>query len=281
VSTVERRHLAVNGLQISALLQDTVQDCQQTLVLLHGFTGSAANWIDLFPALQAPGRRLIALDLPGHGHSAAPADPGRYAIEQSCDDLCAALRALGVGACEAVLLGYSLGGRIALAAACSGFLRALILESASPGIADPAERELRRQSDALLAERIESAGVAAFVHEWEQLPLFASQRTLPEATRVALRTQRLRNRAQGLAQSLRGAGAGVQTALHARLPALDLPVLLLAGERDNKYCRIACEMAALLPQAQLTLVPAAGHAIHLEQPADFCRLVNAFCCTVF
>lgn len=279
--TVERRYLVINGLQISVLLQDAAGSCQQTLVLLHGFTGSAANWIDLFPALQAPGRRLIAFDLPGHGHSEAPADLARFAIERSGDDLCAALRALGVGAHEAVLLGYSMGGRLALATACTGFLRALILESASPGIADPAEREQRRQSDIQLAERIERIGIAAFVQEWEQLPLFASQRSLPEATRTALRTQRLQNRASALANSLRGAGTGVQPTLHAHLSALDLPVLLLAGEYDEKYCQIAREMAARLPQAQLALVPAAGHTIHLEQPADFCRLVNGFCGVVF
>jgi 2-succinyl-6-hydroxy-2,4-cyclohexadiene-1-carboxylate synthase len=278
---VKRRSLAINGLQVSVLLQGEAQDCQQTLVLLHGFTGSAEDWTDLFPALQAPGRRLIALDLLGHGHSDAPADPGCYAIERCCDDLCAALTALGVRAREAVLLGYSMGGRVALATACSGFLRALILESASAGIADPGAREERRQSDNLLAERIESAGIEAFVHEWEQLPLFASQHALPEATRTALRARRLRNRAQGLANSLRGAGAGVQPALHACLPTLNLPVLLLAGELDEKYCQIAREMAVSLSRAQLALVPAAGHAIHLEQSTDFCRLVNAFCCAVY
>jgi len=281
VKTVERRYLAINGLQISVLLQGAEEGSQQTLVLLHGFTGSAAGWIDLFPALQAPGRRLIAFDLPGHGHSEAPTDPARFAIERSGEDLCAALRALGVGAHEAVLLGYSMGGRVALATACTGFLRALILESASPGIADPAERAQRRQSDTRLAERIESAGIAAFVQEWEKLPLFASQRSLPEATRAALRTQRLHNSASTLANSLRGAGAGAQGALHAHLPALDLPVLLLAGERDEKYCQIAREMAACLPRAQLALVPAAGHTTHLEQPADFSRLVNVFCGAVF
>lgn len=280
MSGAERKRIVVNGLQMSALVQGEARDARQTLVLLHGFTGSAASWIDLWPGLQAPGRRLIAFDLPGHGASDAPADPGRYAIERCSDDLSAALAALGVRTQEAVLLGYSMGGRVALYAACAGFLQALILESASPGIADPAERERRRQSDSLLAGRIERAGVEAFVDEWERLPLFASQCDLPEAARAALRKQRLSNRASGLANSLRGVGAGAQPALHARLPELDLPVLLLAGELDGKYCQIARTMAGSLPRAQLEIVPAAGHALHLEQPASFTRLVDAFCRTL-
>lgn len=278
---MERRQIAVNGIQISALLHGATQGAHQTLVLLHGFTGSAQSWTPLFSGLQRPGRRLIALDLPGHGQSDAPAEPGRYAIERCREDICAALVALGVGVREAVLLGYSLGGRIALFTAFSGVLRALILESASPGIADPGECERRRQSDTLLARRIESAGVEAFVDEWEKLPLFASQRNLPERTRAALRVQRLHNRAPGLANSLRGVGAGAQPALHEHLPALDLPVLLLAGELDEKYCQIARGMALSLPQAQLKIVPGSGHTIHLEQPARFTRLVNAFCRAVF
>jgi len=278
---VENRRLSVNGIEMGALLHGEARDARQTLVLLHGFTGSAAGWADLFPWLEAPERRLIALDMLGHGQSDAPAEPARYAIERCRDDILAALAMLDVGAKEAVLLGYSMGGRIALYTAFSGFFRALILESASPGIADPLEREERRQSDDRLAQRIEDAGIEAFVDEWERLPLFASQRNLPAEARSALRRQRLSNRASGLANSLRGIGTGVQSALHEQLHALDLPILLLAGELDEKYCRIARQMTASLPRAQIEIVPAAGHAVHLEQPASFAGLVNEFCRAVY
>lgn len=266
---------------MGVVLHGAARETGQTLVLLHGFTGSSAGWTDLFPSLGTLERRLIALDMLGHGQSDAPAEPARYAIERCRDDILAALASLGVGAREAVLLGYSMGGRIALYTALSGFFRALILESASPGIADPAERERRRQSDNALARRIEDQGVEAFVDEWEMLPLFASQRNLPAQVRTALRRQRLNNRALGLANSLRGVGTGVQPALHEQLHTLNLPVLLLAGELDEKYCRIARQMAANLPQAQVEIVPAAGHAVHLEQPAGFVRLVNEFCRAVY
>lgn len=278
---MERRCIGVNGVQMGVILHGATREARQTLVLLHGFTGGATGWTSLFPGLEISERRLIALDMLGHGRSDAPAEPARYAIERCRDDILAALASLGVVAREAVLLGYSMGGRIALYTAFSGFFRALILESASSGIVDLAERERRRQSDNMLARRIEDRGVEAFVDEWEQQPLFASQHNLPAEVRAALHRQRLNNRAIGLANSLRGVGTGVQPALHEQLHALNLPVLLLAGELDEKYCRIARQMAASLPRAQVEIVPAAGHAVHLEQPVDFARLVNEFCRAVY
>jgi 2-succinyl-6-hydroxy-2,4-cyclohexadiene-1-carboxylate synthase len=275
--------LQVNGLHLGVRLEMKGERTtnQQTLVFLHGFTGSADSWSDLFPKLAYPGRCLIALDMLGHGRTDAPADPARYAIERVEEDIVAALLLLGIPARSAILLGYSMGGRIALYTAFSGFFRALILESASPGLRTSAEREQRRLSDEALAARIERTGVPAFVEYWEQLPLFASQRTLPEEVRTTLRTQRLRNCASGLANSLRGIGTGSQPSLYERLPTLDLPVLLLAGENDQKFCQIAHEMARQLPRATLHVVPGAGHTVHLEQPEPFISLVHHFCQEVY
>ena len=166
------------------------------------------------------GLRIIALDLLGHGQSDAPDDAKRYSIEHCQKDILAALQELGVNKGQAIILGYSMGGRIALYTAFSGFFRALILESASPGLEDPAEREERRASDEALAASIEREGVPAFIERWERLPLFASQRTLPFECREALHRQRLQNNATGLAQSLRGVGTGVQPSLYAQLPTL-------------------------------------------------------------
>ena len=275
---MEKQRIEVNGVQIGVLLDSESQGCQQTLVLLHGFTGSAEGWRDLLPLLERPERRLIALDMLGHGHSDAPEDPRRYSIEHCQADILAVLEALGIGPGEAIMLGYSMGGRIALYTAFSGFFRALILESASPGLADPTEREQRRLNDEALAELIENEGIETFIDFWEKLPLFASQRSLSPEARAALRAQRLNNRASGLANSLRGVGTGVQPALQERLPALDLPALLLAGELDDKFRQIARQMAERIPQAYLQIVPGAGHAIHLEQPALFAEQVNTFCC---
>jgi 2-succinyl-6-hydroxy-2,4-cyclohexadiene-1-carboxylate synthase len=273
---MERTFVQVNSVRLGVELRGEARNSAQTLILLHGFTGSAAAWGHQLDTLADYGLRIIALDLLGHGQSDAPDDPQRYTIERCQQDILAGLQELGVSKGQATILGYSMGGRIALYTAFSGFFCALILESASPGLEDPAEREQRRVSDEALAVSIEGEGVPAFIERWENLPLFASQRTLPFECREALHRQRLQNSATGLAQSLRGIGTGVQPSLYARLPTLHIPVLLIAGALDTKFTAIAQRMGHALPQSQLRIVPAAGHTVHLEQPQLFTSLVGDF-----
>ena len=269
--------LQVNDVKPGVEQRGETQTSAPTLVMLHGFTGSAAGWSTQLELLPPYGLRVITLDLLGHGQSDSPSDPRRYTIEHCRQDILAALQKLGVSKGQAILLGYSMGGRIALYTAFSGYFRALILESASPGLQDPAEREQRRLSDEALAASIERDGIPAFVERWENLPLFASQKSLPLERREELHRQRLQNSAVGLAQSLRGVGTGVQPSLHAQLPTLHIPVLLIAGKLDTKFTTIARHMAQALPQAQLHIIPAAGHTVHLEQPQAFASLVGNFC----
>ena len=244
------------------------------LLLLHGFTGSTRTW-DRFREAW-PGVEMIAVDLIGHGQSDAPGNAARYRTAQASADLSALLDTLALP--SAIVLGYSLGGRIALrwALAQPQRVRALILESASPGIADDADRAQRRSSDEALADRIERDGVERFVEYWESLPLWASQARLPQAERAALRAQRLQNRALGLANSLRGMGASVDAPVLADLDRLTAPVLLVAGALDSAYCAHAKAMAARLPNATVSVVPDAGHAVHLERPEEFASAVGAF-----
>lgn len=262
--------IAVNGVELNV----EVTGEGPALLLLHGFTGSAASWAPFLEAWQ--GFTLVAPDLLGHGASECPADPGRYAMGRCVEDLLALLDQLPVG--RAAVVGYSMGGRAALhlALAAPDRLWALVLESASPGIEDSIERAARRESDEALAAAIERGGVEAFVARWESQPLFASQARLPPAVRDEMRSQRLRNSAQGLANSLRGMGTGVQEPGVQRLGELRVPVLLIAGALDEKYSALARRMAAALSCARVEIVPDAGHAVHLEQPEAFARAVRAF-----
>ncbi len=270
-------YVHVNGVRLGIELREAGRGNAPTLVLLHGFTGSAAGWGSHLDTFATYGWRVIALDMLGHGLSDAPEDSQRYAMEHCQRDILAVLEMLRVHKGEAILLGYSMGGRIALYAAFSGFFRALVLESASPGLADPGEQAQRCSNDEALAASIEHDGIEAFVRHWEQLPLFASQIRLPQEVREVLHAQRLGNCARGLAQSLRGVGTGVQPALHNQLPKLHLPVLLIAGQLDKKFSILARQMAQALPQAQLCIVPGAGHTVHMEQPEVFDAVVKDFC----
>ena len=272
-----RRHTSINSVNLSFVEQwPSVETPTAHLFLLHGFTGSAAGWAAHVDAFVAAGIHVVAIDMLGHGLSDAPSDPDRYHIERCRDDLVALAASLDLQPGTVDLLGYSMGGRIALFTALSGFFRRLILESASPGIADSTERLARRVADEQLADSIERDGIAAFVARWEALPLFASQRTLPDAVQSRVRYERLRNTPHGLANSLRGVGTGTQPALHDQLVALTIPTLLIAGALDAKYVASAQQMAAALPHAQVAIVPDAGHTVHLERPAIFDTLVTNF-----
>jgi 2-succinyl-6-hydroxy-2,4-cyclohexadiene-1-carboxylate synthase len=247
----------------------------EPLVLLHGFTGSSQSWDEQVPFF-ARQHRTITIDLIGHGKSASPADAMRYSMAQVAQDVMALLQEI---VSEPVnLLGYSMGGRLALYLACiqTSLVKRLILESASPGLDSQVERQDRINQDEELAESIIRGGVSAFVTRWERMPIFGSQKRLPEAARARLRRQRLRNDAIGLANSLRGMGTGAQPSLWVELPKLELPVLLLAGELDYKFVSLARQMSSSLPFACVEIIPGAGHTIHLEKPEQFNQSVGSF-----
>ncbi len=171
-----------------------------------------------------------------------------------------------------------MGGRAAIrfALAHRDRVEALVFESISPGIPEAARRAERVSADNALADAIEHDGIELFIDKWETLPLWNSQRTLPAETRATLRAQRLENRPTGLANSLRGAGAGLDEPIHDRLGEIEIPTLLIAGELDTKYADLARAMATKIPNAQLEIIPDAGHFAHFERPDLFASAVMGF-----
>ncbi|SDX23099.1 2-succinyl-6-hydroxy-2,4-cyclohexadiene-1-carboxylate synthase [Marininema mesophilum] len=245
------------------------------LLLLHGFTGAGDNWLPLLPVFT-PHFRTIRVDLIGHGGTESPGDLERYRVEPAAADLAAILDELGEK--SVLLLGYSMGGRLALSFAMlyPERVERLLLESSSPGLASSEERRKRRQSDEVLANRIETSGLEAFVDSWEKIPLFASQQGLPQTVRDEIRKQRLANNPVGLANSLRGIGTGAQPSWWDKLPQLKIPVMLLVGEKDTKFRHIGEEMIKRLPDARLENIPLSGHTIHVEQTRLFGTIVMDF-----
>lgn len=242
-------------------------------VLLHGFTGSAASWgADLVDGLSSAGLPPVLVDLPGHGGDVGRADASDFSLEATLT------RLAGAGAWPADLVGYSMGGRIALhfAAAFPERVRRLVLESSSPGLPSEAERAARRRADEALAKRISSDGMRAFVDAWESQPIFASRMGLPPEVVARQRELRLRNDPASLAATLVGLGTGALPSLWERLPEISMPTLLLVGALDEKFVALAERMAGGLPDARIVVVPGAGHTVHVERPGAWVEAVSAF-----
>lgn len=264
-------HIEVNGVGYH------LEGCGQgePLLLLHGFTGSAGTWRP-FISRWSQRYQVIAVDLLGHGQTDAPSDASRYAVEPAVQDLCALLDALHIE--RAHVLGYSMGGRLALSLAVMApeRVRSLILESSSPGLAAEAERAERRRSDEALAERILAEGIEVFVDYWENLPLFHTIRKQPPETQQAIREQRLRSRPLGLAGSLRGMGTGAQPSWWDKLGDLRMPVQLIVGEEDKKFTAIARRMQERIRDCRVAIVSGAGHVVHVERADFFDTIVLEF-----
>lgn len=215
----------------------------------------------------------VLLDLPGHGRHAGLVGTWRFTLEAVEAEVDAV-----AGSEPLDLVGYSMGGRLALAYACRNPHRVerLVLESASPGLRTGEERTARRLEDEALARRIEAGGVPAFVDEWEKLPLFASQASLPPDVRARQRAVRLANDPHSLAAALRGLGTGVLPSYWGSLGTLNFPVLVVVGALDPKFVEIGRRMASALPDARLVEVPEAGHTVHLERPGAWLAAVTGF-----
>ncbi|HET9070918.1 MAG TPA: alpha/beta fold hydrolase [Acidimicrobiales bacterium] len=232
------------------------------VVLIHGFTQSAGAWAPLAARL-AGDHEVVAVDAPGHGGSAG--------VRAGLGDGAALIADVaGRGA----YVGYSMGGRFALHVALGrpDVVERLVLVSATGGIDDPAERAARVASDEGIARRVERDGVPAFLDWWLERPLFA---TLPPE--AAALDARLGGTPEGLASSLRLAGAGRQEPLWDRLGAIEQPVLVVAGELDGAYLARAHRLvAAIGANARLAVIPGAGHACHLERPDAWLAAVGPF-----
>jgi len=242
------------------------------VLLLHGFTGSGADWEPFRTALERV-TTVIAVDLLGHGASAAPRDPSRHAVERQAADLAALVRR--EVAEPAHVVGYSFGARIALRLAADhpDVVRSLFLESPSAGIPDPDARAARRAADEELARMLDWEGIEAFVRHWEGLPLFATEREAPAGVRAQLHAQRLANDPHGLASSLRGAGQGVMAPIHDALRTILVPTTVMAGALD--VTGRAESVARAIPGARLIEIPSVGHAPHREAQGRVARELAA------
>jgi 2-succinyl-6-hydroxy-2,4-cyclohexadiene-1-carboxylate synthase len=238
------------------------------LTLLHGFAQNGTSWAPLLRRLRTP-VKVLAPDLRGHGRNRrTPCDMDGCLVD--LEEMWA-----GEGIVATHLVGYSMGGRLALhiAAHRPDRLLSLCTIGAHAGLPN-AERDRRRVQDEELASRIEERGIDWFTGHWGSLTMFESLRRRRPELAAELDAVRGRQSPAGLACSLRGMGAGAMEPVWERLHSVRAPALVVAGADDLRFRRWLHSLERSLPDGRSALVPEAGHAAHLEQPEACAALLD-------
>lgn len=234
-------------------MQQTGKPGYPWLVFLHGFSGDRREWQRVGEGLSDYPR--LYLDLPGHGGSR---NLGVTGFDEMSTLLTRTL--LRYNILKFWLIGYSLGGRIAMFHACQqpkGLL-GVIVEGGHPGLQDADARSARLASDRRWATRFRTEPLEKVFADWYQQPVFSS---LTDAQRDALITLRSQNNGATLAMMLETTSLAVQPDLRAALSARDFSFDYLYGERDEKFSALAAEVNAVRHA-----IPDAGHNAHRENP---------------
>ena len=233
------------------------------LFCLHGFTLSGAQFVPMSQYLERP---IAAPDLPGHAGSIY-----QPTVDGAVADLAEVIEMLGA---PLPVLGYSMGGRLGLALAVERpeLVSHLTLVSASPGLED---RTARAAQDRELARQVLDLGVAQVLDDWRSRPLTSTD-AVDEETRALDRAVREDNTAAGLATALRGLGQGAFPYLGDRIGELAMPLLTVAGGRDDRYSALARSMADAAPHGQSKILFGIGHNVVLEAPEELAAIVEAF-----
>ncbi|MCP5062622.1 MAG: 2-succinyl-6-hydroxy-2,4-cyclohexadiene-1-carboxylate synthase, partial [Ignavibacteriae bacterium] len=239
------------------------------IVFLHGFTGSSFDWEFLFNKLP-DGFEPIIIDLLGHGKTSTPKNFKNYSVKSQIEFLDKIFKKLNIA--KPILVGYSMGGRLALSYLFSYTenVEAVILESTSFGLKTKAERDERIISDEILTNQIRNSSIEKFIESWMKIPLFDSQNKLLQRTRNEQTENKIStNNVVGLTNSLLGFGTGNMNNYFNELEKVNTEILLLTGRLDSKFTEIAIEANSLLPNSHHSIVGDAGHNVHLEKPEEF------------
>jgi 2-succinyl-6-hydroxy-2,4-cyclohexadiene-1-carboxylate synthase len=248
---------------VARVLQQGESD-RPWLVWLHGLLGNNNEWRVIASRLsQWPS---LAIDLPGHGDSALQRCENFADVSQQ---ITATLQQHQIK--NYWLVGYSLGGRIAMYHACYGDtsgLQGVVVEGGNPGLESNELRSQRCEHDAAWATRFRTERIKKVLADWYQQPVFAN---LSPVHREALIAARADNHGPAVADMLEATSLGQQPWLVPQLQQLSLPLRVLCGENDHKFQTLTRE--AGLP---LRIVPQAGHNAHLANPQDFAFQLHHF-----
>lgn len=241
---------------------------------LHGFTGSGADWGPLLGELPT-GAWLEAPDLPGHGLS--PSWPSSECVSMDACDAMLRERIKKLENRRVVLMGYSMGGRVALhfASRFSHLLDGVVLIGANPGISEESDRQKRLGWEQELCSRLVADGVPGFMEYWQALEIIRTQQSLSADLLEPMLSRRAQASADGLIESIRGMGTGSMQPLWSELAHIQCPLLFCAGEEDAKYRRIGEQVVHDVPKGKLGVIRGhVGHAAHLEGLEYFGTIVR-------
>ncbi len=246
------------------VLRPSRQRLRPPVVLLHGMLGAPASWRRFLRRQEYPGQ-VLALTLPGHGR---PARRVQVGFQGNLCELAAEFEK------PSYVIGYSMGGRIALGLAAHFPQRVLgvVAIGAHPGFSPAARRE-KLQWEVAQVETLDRCGLEGFVNHWEALPLFASQARLPHDVRAEQRELRLSHEEAGIRNAMSELGSGAMPDLASRLASARLPVHFVAGSLDPAYVARGQQAARQIPSARAFAIEGAGHNVLLEAPgplAKFC-----------
>jgi 2-succinyl-6-hydroxy-2,4-cyclohexadiene-1-carboxylate synthase len=221
----------------------------------------------------------LTIDLPGHGKTKVLGSDECYKIEHTAQGIINLLDELKIAKC--FLVGYSMGGRLGLYLALhfpERFVK-VVLESASPGLPTDSERLARIKSDYQISRKLirilEQSDFDDFLQNWYSQPIFGNLKDHPKY-QLMLKS-RSNNNPLEISKSLQFMGAGYQPSLWKKIPANQIPLLLLVGENDEKFVDINTAMYYRNPSiTQLQVIEKSGHNIHLENTWDFVINVRKF-----
>lgn len=232
-----------------------------SLVTVHGFLGDGRSLDRVSALVRERFVRCESLVIPGHAREGFEAARGWSDTVRSLTE-----RLAGEGN---VIVGYSMGARLALSMLLDAPQKfsGVVLVGVDAGIEDPLAREERQRWERSMSEKILRDGLDAFAREWQALPVFDSQRALPEAVREELHARRSQHDPAGVAWAMTALGTGSMPSRWSELASIRVPVVLVTGERDEKFSAIAERMVQRNPRwISRKIAPSAGHDVTIEAP---------------